>query len=264
MGLPWDRVVELALAERSRRPALLGHWGSAHLAGWGADGPTRALRALRAVAVRLGRVPTPFEYDHTAQALAMESQRRTVGRPLLLPSSAYVLSVYGTWQAALQDGGLEPRPPAPVPRGAPSLADSLDAFIEEFGVLPSSGYFLEWCRRLDIPTTRVRGGWATVVTQVRDARVRLGVAMPAGATAAKHLLPLPAPQPRQRRIPFRHSRAAILASLRRYGARHLAPGALPRQKHYLVACRTDAGLIWPGRFSRHGRFHDLCREAGIE
>ena len=88
--------------------------------------------------------------------------------------------------------------------------------------------------------------------------------MPASATAAKHLPPLPAPRPRQRRVPFRHSRAAILASLRRYGSQHLAPGALPRQKHYLVACRTDPELIWPGRFGRHGRFHDLCRAAGIE
>ena len=130
--------------------------------------------------------------------------------------------------------------------------------------LPSSGYFLEWCRRRDIPTPRVRGGWAPVVTQVRAARVRRGAAMPASATAAKHLPPLPAPQPRQCRSPFRHSRAAILTSLRRYVTRHLAPGALPRQKHYLVACRTDPGLIWPGRFGRHGRFHDLCQEAGIE
>ena len=124
--------------------------------------------------------------------------------------------------------------------------------------------FLEWCRRRDMPTPRVHGGWATVVAQARAARVRRGAAMPASATAAKFLPPLPAPQPRQRRIPFRHSRAAILASLRRYGSQHLAPGALPRQKHYLVACRADPALIWPGCVGRHGRFHDLCREAGIE
>jgi hypothetical protein len=65
-------------------------------------------------------------------------------------------------------------------------------------------------------------------------------------------------------MPFRHSRAAILDSLRRYGALHLAPGCMPRQKHYMAAGRQDRELIWPGHFTRFGRFHDLCVEAGIE
>ncbi len=63
---------------------------------------------------------------------------------------------------------------------------------------------------------------------------------------------------------FRHSREAILASLRRYGELHLPPGGMPRQKHYLAACRKDPKLIWPSAMTGHGRFHDLCLEAGIE
>ncbi len=262
-GLTWGRVVELAMVERSGRTRVLGQWDGSHFAGWGVQGPADGLRALRAVALRISHAPTSFEYDETAKALEIEAGRRR-GRPLLLPRSVYLIGVYGSWAGALQEAGLEPRPSPPVPQAVPSLADTLDQFIEEVGLLPNSWYFLEWCRRRDIPTTRVRGGWATVVAETRNLRSLRGALTPARATRSRDPPPLPDPLPRVRRMAFRHSREAIVASLRRYGEAHLPKGSLPRQKHYMAACRKDPKLIWPSAMTGHGRFHDLCLEAGIE
>ena len=104
----------------------------------------------------------------------------------------------------------------------------------------------------------------TVIAETRSIRAARGKLTPEHPRRTKHLPPLPDPRPRVRRAVFRHSRDAILDSLRRYGELHLPPGAMPRQKHYMAACRKDRRLIWPGHFTRFGRFHDLCLEAGIE
>jgi len=263
-GMGWGRVMVLAMAERSHRTSLIGQWDGSHFAGWGAEGPHDAIRVMRTVALRIGHAPTAFEYDEESRVIEARSARRRTGRPLLLPRSVYLLSVHKSWDAALREAGLEPRPRPPAPPPAPSLSRALDQFIDEFGVLPNSGYFLEWCRRMDIPTTRISGGWAAVVTEVRGIRSARGEPTPEHARRTKSLPPLPDPLPRVRRMAFRHSRDAILDSLRLYGRVHLPPGAMPRQKHYMAACRKDRQLIWPGHFARFGRFHDLCLEAGIE
>lgn len=260
---PWGRVLELALSDRSDRPRLMGQWDPSHTEGWGDSGPDLALRTLRTVALRRGSAPTPFEYDVAVDSLEADSAKRK-GEPLLLPSSVYVLSRFSTWSAALQESGLE-APPRLKPRHpAVALADSLDAFVDEFGVLPTSKYFLEWCRRRDIPTTRVKIGWPNVVAELRKARDSRGVSTPKVSTASKCLPPLPPPVPRRRRMAFSHSREEVLASLRRYGDLYLVPGTLPRQRHYMAACRRDRDLVWPNAIGRYGRFHDVCREAGIE
>ena len=263
-GVGWDRVLALALAERSHRTKLIGQWDGSHFAGWGPQGPDDAIRLLRTVALRIGHTPTPFEYDEESRVIEATSARRRTGRPLLLPRSVYLLSIHKSWDAALGEAGLEPRPSSPAPPPAPSLSLTLDHFIDEFGVLPNSGYFLEWCRRMDIPATRISGGWAAVIAEVRSIRSARGALTPEHLSRTEHLPPLPDPLPRVRRVVFRHSREAILDSLRRYGMIHLPPGAMPRQKHYMAACRKDRQLIWPGHFTRFGRFHDLCLEAGIE
>jgi len=159
---------------------------------------------------------------------------------------------------------IELIPSPAVPERPPALVDALNQFVEEVGLLPTSGYFLEWCRRKDIPTARLGGGWASMVTDLRQQRAARGARTPDCATSARNLPPLPTPEPRVRRMEFRHSREAILISLRTYGELHRRPGEMPRQKQYLTACRKDPALIWPSGLARHGRFHDLCLEAGIE
>jgi hypothetical protein len=263
-GLAWRRILELALTDRSRRTKLLGQWDGAHFAGWGPTGSEEALRAVRAVAIRIGHAPTPFEYDEAARAMEAESRRRRASRPLLLPRSVYIVNQFESWGAALQAASLELNPSPPVPERPPALVDTLDQFIEEVGFLPNSAYFLEWCRRQDIPTARLVGGWASVVADVRRLRTVRGASTPEHATRPKDLPPLPNAVPRVRRMAFRHSREAIITSLRRYGELHLPPGDMPRQKHYLAACRKDPKLIWPSAMTGHGRFHELCLEAGIE
>jgi hypothetical protein len=261
--LTWRRTLALALADPSRRTTLLGQWDSSHAAEWGGDGPELAVRTLKAVAARIGRVPTPIEYDYEVRAIEMESHRLQAWRPLRLPVSTYLVSEYGTWNAALTASGLQLPPAGQRRHPTPTLAESLDHCIEEVGVLPTSEYFLEWCARMDIPTPRFCR-WAAVVDEVRSLRQSRGAATPDEATPARSSPPLPAAVPRRRRAAFLHSREEVLVSLQRYGALHLPPGELPRQRHYLLACRQDPELIWPASITRRGRFHDLCREAGIE
>jgi len=263
-GLAWPRIVELALTDRSQRTKLLGQWDGSHFAGWGPPGPEEARRALKAVTIRLGHVPAPFEYDEGARVIEAESRRRRTGRPLLLPRSVYIVNEFKSWRAALQAADIELIPSPAGPERPPTLVDALNQFVEEVGLLPTSGYFLEWCRRKDIPTARLGGGWAGVVADLRRQRAARGAPTPDCATSASNLPPLPTPAPRVRRMTCRHSREAIIASLRRYGELHLPPGDMSRQKHYLAACRKDPNLIWPSGLARHGRFHDLCLEAGIE
>jgi hypothetical protein len=262
LRLGWRRTVSLALAETSRRPTLLGHWSTPSFSELGDDGPESARRAVTAVAARIGRTPTPFEYDYEVRAIEMECQRRKAWKPLRLPRTPYVLSTYGSWQKALEVSGLE-LPARQRRHPTPMLAESLDRCIEEIGVLPTSKYFLEWCARQDIPTPRFRR-WAAVVDEVRVRRQTRGAATATKTTPAKWCPPLPARTERRRRAAFLHSREEILASLRRYGELYLLPGNIPRQRHYLLACREDPELIWPASICRRGRFHDLCREAGIE
>ena len=261
--LSWSRTLVLAQAEPSRRTTLLGQWDNHHCAEWGEDGPDLAVRALKAVAARIGRIPKAFEYDDEVRAIELESQRRKAWKPLRLPRTTYLLSLYGNWQMALEASGLELPPAGQRRHPTPTLAESLDRCIDGVGVLPTSQYFLAWCARMDIPTSRIRG-WATVVDEVRGRRQSRGAATPGKASSTKASPPLPAPVSRQRRAAFLHSREAALASLQRYGKLHLPAGNLPSQRHYLRACREDPELIWPASISRRGKFHDLCHEAGIE
>jgi hypothetical protein len=261
--LSWRRALALALAEASRRTTLLGQWDSSHAAEWGDDGPELAVRALKAVTARIGRIPAAFEYDYEVRAIEMESQRRKAWKPLRLPLSSYVLSTFGTWNTALVASGIALPRAGQRRHPTPTLAESLDRCIDHVGVLPTSEYFLEWCARMDIPTPRLRG-WAGVVDEVRARRQSRGAATPDRVTPAKVSPSLPTSVVRRRRAAFLHSREEVLASLRRYGKLHLAAGDLPRQRHYLLACREDPELIWPATIGRLGRFHDLCREAGIE
>lgn len=264
LGLPWQRTLELALTDRSLRARLRGQWNGTHFAGWGPTGSEAALRAMKSVAIRIGHAPTPFEYDEAARVMETDGGRRRTSRPLLLPRSVYIINEFKSWNAALEAAGLEPVTKRASAERVASATEALDQFVQEFGCIPGSSYFLEWCRRKDIPTPRLVGGWASLVAEVRRRRAARGAATPEHATRRDDLPPLPDQMPRVRRMAFRHSREAILASLRRYGELHLPPGEMPRRRHYLAACRKDPRLIWPNAMTSHGRFHGLCQEAGIE
>jgi hypothetical protein len=263
LRLSWSRTVALALTDASRRTTLLGQWDSPHSAEWGDDGRESAVRTLKAVAARIERIPTPFEYDYEVRAIELEGQPRKAWKPLRLPLSKYVLSTFGSWPVALEAAGLALDPVRQRRHPAPPLVESLDRCVDEVGVLPTSRYFREWCARLDIPRPRIRE-WTALVDEVRSRRQSRGAAMPDSATSAKDSPPLPPRAVRHRRAAFMRPREEVLASLQRYGKLHLPPGEMPRQRHYLLACRQDPELIWPTQISRKGRFHELCREAGIE
>lgn len=194
----------------------------------------------------------------------MERERSLHRAGRLLPRSQYVIAQFPSWDAALQTCGLQ-IPPVPPPRHPVVDREvALDRFIEEYGLVPPIHFFEEWCRRVDIPTKRRRAGWKQLVDQVRQTRAERGANTPGQISRGPSLPPLPEPIPRRQRVPHRYTRAEVLASLQRYGEVHLPSGEFPRQKHYLSKCREDHHLIWPAAIGRHGRFHEMCREAGIE
>lgn len=276
LHLSWTRTVQLALTDPSRRTTLLGQWDGSRVGPLGNDGPELAKRTMTAVALRLGHIPTSFEYDVGAKQLGMASRRRKNSRgaeaprssrsqaiPLRLPSSVYQVEVFESWPGAIEASGAGRLFPRSGKREIPLATDTLDEFIEKYGILPAQTYFVEWCRRMDIPIPAGRR-WSDIVDEVWRRRCGRGAATPMTRTLSRNCPPLPATLPKLRR--FRHgiSFEEALASLRRYGALYLEPASLPRQKHYMAACRRDRQLIWPQTFGKFGKtFHEMCREAGI-
>lgn len=261
LGLPWDRVLWAALTEPAERGHLLGHLGKRPDADWDDD---LARRALRAAAHRVGAPLTASAYDDAIEQLD-RGARAGQGAPLRLPHSATLVARFGSWAAACRWAGVAPATQSgpPVVRAEPAV-EILDRFVSETGLLPDSGYFRCWCRAQGIPLGRDGRAHRRVVAALRDARTARGEATPT-SYARPEELPL---LPDETRDPDRgpgggYTREAILASLRRYGERHLAPGTRPRFKDYQAACRRDPELLSTSCLGRHGRFQGLCREAGI-
>jgi hypothetical protein len=262
-GYNWARVIELSLTPRGERLRLEGQWSSSNARGFGEDGERDAILAIQAAAVAVGHAPTALQYDEVARAREQESRGRWRHAPLSLPRSRYMLEKWSNWRGALQAAGLVAPDPKSFMRRPPiDLVPVLDQLVTELGFTPSNNWFRQWGHRLDIPVGR-KNTWGPLVDEVRELRRCRGEAMPGAPTRWTHYLPLPDHLPRIRR-PHPHRREEVLESLRRYGAGHLAPGQLPRVRHYRDACRRDLTLIYPSKFHRLGTFHELCHEAGLE
>ena len=105
-----------------------------------------------------------------------------------------------------------------------------------------------------------------LVAALRERRTARGEETPFEAASRSELPPIPDSDPvgrDRRRRAKRRDRDEAIASLQLYKERHLGPSKEPRQKHYMAAARKDRDLLTAGVLSRHGRFQDLCREAGI-
>jgi len=161
-GMPFARVIDMALEPAETRMVLVAGDGSQLIA---TDMPTELmLKAVRAAHLQLGTTPGAFEYDNWVER-HLAKRRRSGLLAHQLPRSVTIISRLGSWEIALRDSCiLAPEDAAPnwrVDRAtAPSAVETLDRCIEETGVLPTRAYFIEWCRRRDIPVGRellVRG-----------------------------------------------------------------------------------------------------------
>lgn len=261
LGIPWPRVLELAVGDRARRGLMLSVQSGqrrAQFTGEDAD----VLRALRAVAFAHGASPTPHVYDTISRGI----QRRRRGRGLDtvgLPQSQVVIQRFRGWNAGLSAAGLEPLPPAgpPTPEKAVPAVELLDRCIRETGLLPSSRWLVRWCRAHGIPVSeRALQPWQRTLAETRALRAKRGEHTPDKTAPASGYPTLP-DRPEGLRQP--HSREAVIASLRRYGDKHLRIGERPRYKHYQAMAGRDPDLIAASVIGRHGRFQDLCAEAGL-
>lgn len=268
VGLPWPDILECALLPVGRRSSYLTRRQ---------NGPARrnfndatderAITTLQAVAHRLapGQLLTQIGYDEQVRAMELESRRWRQTTPLRLPRSVFVLDRFGQdWAAALAAAGLVNllQPIHSTARCETPVHVTLERALDELGVIPTHGYFVRWCRAnaISIPRAR-RWTWDVALRDLRDSRRQRGLETPALVTSGNDLPSLAAPRVKDRRI--YHSRADVLASLRRYADLHLKPGDLPRQKDYLAAASADPQLIAASVLGRHGFFAQLCIDAGI-
>jgi hypothetical protein len=140
LRLSWREVLVVAHAPESRQAQLLGTKTRAQAAqDWlTAD---HAVTTLQLVAARLGKDSlTTGEYRaERAKLLAADRARWRNGRWLLLPDDEQVITVTGSWDAALRLAGLKTtaeRRPAQQQGGA-KLADLMERFHDHYGVQPS-------------------------------------------------------------------------------------------------------------------------------
>lgn len=276
LRLSWQRTLELAFADPHARATVLAHWSGAKADALGANGPALAKRTLCAVALRLGHLPARFEYDEVVRQMGAASrrlknaQRREFSRstlertiPLRLPSSTFLAATFGTWSAVLAASGAADQLPEITPTKPPSAADTLDHFIDVYGVVPAATYFEKWCRRMDIPLPDTKL-WSEVVLEVWRRRYERGVPTPSNRTLSRDCPPLPDPVTRERRHRHQITMEDTLASLRLYAYLYLESTSLPRANHYRAACLRDRRLVWPGDFRRFGlTFQEMCQRAGI-
>jgi hypothetical protein len=266
-GMPLASVIEIALAPAHNRVAEIGADKSAQVSD---EMPTDLmLKALCAAHRDLGTIPGAYEYDTWADHF-LSGRRRAGLLAFWLPHSVTITSRLGSWDHALRQAGLlapeaeMPRWPAHAPT-APSVLESLDACIEEIGVLPGMSYFLEWCRRKDIPVGGNLTPWRNIVECVRVLRAARGASTPGRAVPARWAPALPKQTAIKKRGRARReywTRDACLEALVYYGKTYLK-GQEPRQRHYRARAKGNENLPSPSTLQKQGRFQDLCREAGL-
>jgi hypothetical protein len=263
LGIAWPLVLELAITAAAKRSRLLG----TRVQQPDFRGDDETIRSgLRLVAHRLKEPLDPLAYD--LDRVKIDAERTHRGRPPLnLPHSQTVIKRLRSWANACASAGVEPARPTPPPlhRARPAV-ELLDEFVSRTGLLPYRSWFEHWCRAMDIPLGRDARQWDVLVAELRERRAARGEETPHEAASRSSLPPIPESAPvgrNRRRRAKRRGREEAIASLRLYKKRYLRDGREPRQKHYMLVARKDRDLLTAGVLSRHGRFQDLCREAGI-
>jgi hypothetical protein len=150
--------------------------------------------ALRAVQVRLGRVPSSADYDEERRQMLRQSRRAYLTGQLTpgsLPTSNQIMRQQNSnWQGALELAGLvPPTPPAPgltpasgadarwVRRGVPKVV-LLEAILEQTGLLPGAHALPAVAHRANLAVGGKGCRYAQAVAELRQRREALGLPMP--------------------------------------------------------------------------------------
>jgi hypothetical protein len=139
LRLPWCDVLAVAHEPEARQAQLLGTKTRAPSA---QDWLTveHVVTTLQLLAARLGvdSLSTGEYRAERARLLAGDRARWRSGRCLLLPDDEQVITVAGSWDAALRLAGLKTTSERrPVPQEGAALVDLLERFHDYYGVQPS-------------------------------------------------------------------------------------------------------------------------------
>jgi hypothetical protein len=271
-GTRWAALRSLALADRAERSKMLGtlqHRGE--FTGDEQD----IFRALRAVALRLGRLPLAITYDLPVRDIHEEWISQQVDDPPWLPTSATILARM-PWRAALERAGLTLAAKDPCQSGMAEMAEAVDACIEELGVLPSVSLLDRWskARLVRLPERRTRPPWPEVLAEVRRLRAERGADTPPRETLPRHAPPIPitpdwartatetaCPEPVQPITGIFVTDEEAVVSLARYVVRYTSRRRPPRAKHYKQMRQGDPELASTSALARIADFQELVARA---
>jgi hypothetical protein len=221
-----------------------------------------AIRSLRAVALATGETPAQSTYERSLEQLEYQRARRGIYPPLGAPKSPMILDLFGTWNRAIEEAGL---PPRPNPRAASAMAqaDAIEMCLEETGELPNGTSLARWGSQRDISIDRTTA-WSADRALVKERRAARGLTTPARSSHLKawfeaNAQPVPYDRSRKRRsrtIPHE----AVLESLRIFMQEHVPAGTPQTLRGLQEACARDPRLVRQAQLYAHfpgKKLHEL-------
>jgi len=270
LGLPWEKIRELASMNGHAQRVALGHALGGKQADWLTEEYSRF--ALRLIARRLGVATlTPGQYRAERQTmLGSDSGERRVARHVPIPTAEQIETVAGNWDEALAQAGLDPRHGrgghhARV--GPVAIVDVLSRCYEHHGAEPTLGELELFARANGIPFPRKERGrpYSSYVKEWKDRRAAQALDVPDG------------PPPKSDRPDYTSDVGAALAGEKRatgvwanhdevvgWVARYLAelePRDRASQRGYDAWARQQDGAPWASVLERQGGWIAVREEA---
>jgi hypothetical protein len=262
LGMPWGEVKAVALDEtrdqvktlKSRRRETARPWSDV-------DGAVLALR----------RVAAALEQDHLSATSYDEYRRRSSSATRsVLPTSAQIVKLIGSWSGALELAGLAQS--RPTGAGLP-VVDALGVFVSTQGRLPGRGELQAFAAdpRWAFPLQRLGARkWKEWLAAFEMRWVgEMGRWMPPPSNPAAAFLPLQPSDisslPQRAQGPRGYwNRARVIASVVAYLEENPGVTSLQQKPYRQWANRRNARGVktaLPSTLTRHGTLGDLEREA---
>jgi hypothetical protein len=264
IGLPWVEVLAVAHEPEARHAQLVGVKTRAPSS---ADWLTaeHVAVALQLVAARIGADSlTTGEYRvEQAKLIAEDHTRWLHGRWLLLPDDEQVITVAGSWEAALLLAGLTTkgrglRSRQPRPRAAKVVltrVEVIERFYDHYGKRPSRPELEAFARGNNLPMRAERDRkWSAIVAEWERLRSERGLPPPRVAPR-----PPGRPTPKSQRTRTAHYSEDVGAA--RPGEQHIM-GKWTREKCAAAAARYLAQLPNGARSTERGYADWAASEPG--
>jgi hypothetical protein len=262
-GLAWRALLALALDEERDLDKALGNLVAAENDETLDEMGVRI--ALRTVAVRLGkRTLAPADYTRERDGMLAAASLRHRPVELVLPTALQVLRVAGSWDAALEIAGLEPRPGVAFSVGLP-VVDALELALESFGCLPTRDDLHTFAAANGFSVARIRRPYPEYVAELHARRADWGKWTPSASPLAGQRpdwrVPVELPrnitlvEKRKRRWTREECIDAIARLLDELGSTRMTQRVYQER----VVGRRDFPAL--GSIQRHGGFTELLAEA---